>query len=717
MGTDSKAKARRILDASGVPGKAIYVIGTFDTGVTVRSQQTRALNLVWALIEGSVVRTLAPEEERSPDPKFKIAIVGGGFAGLSAAAGLLRKGADAEITVFEQCDTLLPLQHGSDTRWLHPHIYNWPAEGSEASAAMLPVLNWTAARASDVVVQVMAEWKRVIEASSARKPSLYCNTRHLHIHEPAGGKRVQIEWIGEKRDPGTGTTGQNYGGAVGKTGDFDLVVLAVGFGLETGGALSYWRNDTIGQPSLEQPRLTYLVSGQGDGAMVDLLRLRISHYRQDRILGELFGGLEPLLKTIKQVYEDYERNQKSGIFEAFERMRSGAESAFDNVLDVLARRLRRDTDVILHLKLRKLSDLFEYKNTKISFQNKLLVYLLYKCGGFVPSNAKVKTIVQQHAIPDFRVVRRHGTDCGAHLMTILSDSLFAEIQKRRDGANPDPFLQSDRAEWPGGYFGFKGSTSAGESADPESSIRLIWRKEYLPGPTALVATTFCASLAGMLRRHHPENECLRVTLHRAVSFGVEESLQQCCGYFGLNIDPSQESTAARTFPARNATIGLAYRCRRIVRSLQGVQPEELERAMESLHLHTASSKMSPRVRFLIAIPILEPEEVMKFMGPNPVAGIVYVDSTAASFFIEGDLLNEVISLIDGFALGLEQVPSSAVNRIINLPLTAPGRDVPVAESLPSDVAYAFELVPGRLPATTKAFQLNFEYTDFMPVGA
>jgi hypothetical protein len=79
---------------------------------------------------------------------------------------------------------LLPLQQGSDSRWLHPQFYDWPGEGSEAFAAMLPVLNWTAARASDVVVQVLTEWKRVLAQHSdlpTPPPTLYCNTRHLQI--------------------------------------------------------------------------------------------------------------------------------------------------------------------------------------------------------------------------------------------------------------------------------------------------------------------------------------------------------------------------------------------------------------------------------------------------------------------------------------------------------------------------------------------------------
>ena len=34
---------------------ALYIVGSFDSGVTVYSQQVRALNLVWALVERGVV--------------------------------------------------------------------------------------------------------------------------------------------------------------------------------------------------------------------------------------------------------------------------------------------------------------------------------------------------------------------------------------------------------------------------------------------------------------------------------------------------------------------------------------------------------------------------------------------------------------------------------------------------------------------------------------
>jgi NADPH-dependent 2,4-dienoyl-CoA reductase/sulfur reductase-like enzyme len=95
------------------PDHPLYLVGIFARGVTVYSQQIRALNLIWALVEQ---RLLACKVTRAPRERGSIAIIGGGFAGLTAAAALIKKGVYAHITIFEQRDTLLPLQHGSDTR-------------------------------------------------------------------------------------------------------------------------------------------------------------------------------------------------------------------------------------------------------------------------------------------------------------------------------------------------------------------------------------------------------------------------------------------------------------------------------------------------------------------------------------------------------------------------------------------------------------------------
>ena len=74
---------------------------------------------------------------------------------------------------------------------------------------------------------------------------------------------------------------------------FETVILAVGFGLEQRVPAyrdsAYWRNEQIAQPHLAGEKRNYVVSGYGDGALVDLCRLTIERFRQDTILSELFG--------------------------------------------------------------------------------------------------------------------------------------------------------------------------------------------------------------------------------------------------------------------------------------------------------------------------------------------------------------------------------------------------------------------------------------------
>jgi len=715
----NKDAAAELLKTYRVDGTPLYIVGTFDTGVTVFSQQIRALNLAWAAIESELVPAIALPRLQPTRGKCKVAIVGAGFAGLAVAAGLLSKGADADITIFEQRDALLPLQQGSDSRWLHPRIYDWPRKGSQASVAMLPVLNWTAARASDVVVQVLAEWKKVLGEPGRLCPALYCNARHLQIHETSAGTgRLKIEWVGERRNAKDGTASQEPEiGAVGRSDDFDLVILAVGFGLERDGVLSYWRNETIGQPSLDQPRRTFMVSGQGDGAMIDLLRLRVSQYRQDRILDELFNERQELLDAIQGLHRKYsDDTHKVGLFADLEALehQDATKSEFDALRQDLVRRLRRDTDVILHLQVKKLSQLFDPATSRISFQNKLLVYFLYKCGGFVPSALPEEQLVRQHGIHEDRVVRRHGTHRDEQLRDLLSEKLYKAIETRRGGARPDPFSQADKVRWPGGYFDVLGRSK--DSDKIGEAERTHWRKEYLPGPTQLVATAFCAAVAGAILARHPNPGRLRVTLHRAVVFGEEELLQQACDYQGTPDAREARSAAARTFPARNGTIGVAYRCQQIVRSVRAVEPLELNKAMKPLQLHEASRQMSKKVGFVLAIPLLEPAAVRGYTAPSPVIGVVYIDSTAPKFFIDDKELDGLLSMAKELLGALGRAEASPIDRIRNVGLTEVSETIRQPEALPKNVRAVLELVANvELPRTDLPMQINYDYSDFLPV--
>jgi hypothetical protein len=562
-----------------VANRPIYVLGVFESGVTVYSQQVRALNLAFALMESERVKSFAwtKSDKTNLRNKKSIAIIGAGFAGLTVTAGLLKKYANADITIFEERDTLLPLQQGTDSRWLHPRIYDWPADESATNVAMLPILNWTAARASDVVVQILSKWTKLIGdmAKVPRAPMLrlYCNSRHLQVREVQenNARRVQIEWIGERRNPSdAGAVGEGVFAPKGGSEFFDIVILAVGFGLENNATVSYWRNETVGQPSLDQPTRTFLVSGGGDGAIIDLLRLRISQYRQDRILHELFADKPILVRHLRELYRKYAVRPRPGLFLALEDL-AAAHSQDQGEFEVLRRklmtRLRRDTDVILRLRVPTLVELFD-AGKRMSFQNRVLVYLLYKCGAFFPTTAKAKAVIHQHRIPSKQIIRRHGPRPLRHVKRVLSADLFAPIKKKLEEVGTSAFSQPSRVAWSGGYFDMPGPLKDQGRAD--DTIKAEWRKEYLPGATALAATSFCAGIAGMLRSRHAEEGRLRVTLHRAISFGGEEMLQQACEYQGYEI-ASTASAAGRTFPARNATIGLAYTCRRIVRSNRNVE--------------------------------------------------------------------------------------------------------------------------------------------------
>lgn len=689
----------------------IYALGSFDSRVTVLSQQTRALNLAWSLIETKVVpvRTAGAPTVGSAEPSCRIAIVGAGFAGLTFAAGLLRKGAACEIYVFEQRDTLLPLQQGSDTRWLHPHIYDWPADGSEASAAMLPVLNWTAARSSDVVVQVLGEWAQVVEQQEG--VHLFCNTRHLQLTAcSSDAHRARIEWVGEERNVTDGTIRDQEGAARGRSEIFDVVVLAVGFGLEASKA-SYWRNETLGQPSLNEPRRTFLLSGQGDGAMIDLMRIRISQFRQDRILEELFGDKPALVAELRTLRQAFLQDEK-GLFDRFEELladTSPHSEALTEVVARLGRRLRRDTDVVLQLLVRNVAELLEPTNSRMSFQNALLVFLLYRCGGFAPSTEKKQALRARFSIDADSVVERHGVRPLDQLRRMIPENMVGIIEQRRKN-DPQTFgVQRATPMWPGGYFGYIGREADTKTIGDDDRQR--WRKEYLPGPTALVATSLCGAVAGVVERMRPQAKHFRITLHRILSIHGEDLLQQTCDYLGNGLEKTS-ATAGRTFPASAATIGAAYSTRRVVRTPKSVSMPELQKGMEVLKLHDAARRMMPGVSFVLAIPLLQPES--RYFAPSPVAAVLYLDSRDEDFYLEDDEVKQLCRIFQTAARSIESADGVSFGRLRNVqlePLCENSANAP-ASTLATTVLEILEIV--EPPSVAGAFVLNFDHSDLAP---
>ncbi|NVD37651.1 hypothetical protein HT585_02190 [Ensifer sp. HO-A22] len=221
--------------------RSVLVLGSFERRVTVYSQQIRALNLVDALLSQNAVRD-----------DGKIAIVGGGAAGVTAAVALSKAAPNLKaLDLFEARADILQLQKNG-TRYLHPHFYDWPSIGSDEEDAGLPIMNWTAGPAGDVV---RALWNQFDEA---------CRTTRLTFHPNSTVTSLRPSTTSTVRVVTTGT-------AISRI--YDVVILAIGFGLEAfldGDTDSYWKPSALaGAMLVQMQEPSIFISGNGDGGLVD----------------------------------------------------------------------------------------------------------------------------------------------------------------------------------------------------------------------------------------------------------------------------------------------------------------------------------------------------------------------------------------------------------------------------------------------------------------
>lgn len=413
------AERARLVESTFRLNGGLYLLGSLEGGLTVYKQQVRAHNLVWALWE--MLR-------RGETEINNIAIVGGGIAGITTAACCLsRFDENVSIALFEKHWDLCPLQQGSDHRWLHPNIYDWPRYGSRAPGASLPILNWTEGRASDVARTLVRDFYRFGALFGQRQDRLtiYLATEN---NFRINGATNEIEWTAliVKSSPDFEPKKHRQGGLQ----KFTTVILTPGFGLEKSPnkypTHSYWRNEQLAQPNLnKQEPIRYLISGFGDGALIDLCRLTIEWYRQDTILYELFGdnlsGIEEKLEE-----ERSKAGSAANTFNFFNRL----GDLFVSAQEQLRSRLRKDTKVVMHIagKDGKVTSVAGIFGPFSSFQNRMLTFLLYRCGAFTPVFTSLGTAIRKYRIPSQNVICRYGPDALTHVRSLFIKA--RPIQKR-----------------------------------------------------------------------------------------------------------------------------------------------------------------------------------------------------------------------------------------------------------------------------------------------
>lgn len=239
----------------------LYVLGCFDRKKTIFAQQTRALSLCKSLFAHNLLKDKS------------VAIIGAGFGGLTAAVACAELGSN--VTVFEKSSRCLPLQSGNSTRYLHPRLFEWPCEDAFNIETNLPFLNWRAAYSDEVVKTVLSDVT-------------------LQTHNQSG--RIKYHFNAEVEDFGSelSTHGRKitvYGNDRTIEELFDVVIIAIGFGVEDHRVMGvrcphYWDNDAISQVGFLtelRPR-NILISGTGDGALIDVIRAAVRDFRHDQIL-------------------------------------------------------------------------------------------------------------------------------------------------------------------------------------------------------------------------------------------------------------------------------------------------------------------------------------------------------------------------------------------------------------------------------------------------
>lgn len=287
--------AQDILDAMRVPtGLAppwnVFQLGCVSTPLNFASQQRRAFKLTWALDHAGLLKGK------------QIAVVGAGLAGITAGLVGLLRGA-ARVSLYDRTHELMPYQDGAVHRYVHPMIFRWPEENAEQEATDFPILNWKENTADAIRRVVLEQAETLLEAcygarGADRNAKLFqhrvgCDVRHV---VPSSDGRVQL--LAEGQQSTEVKARRQYlpvGPIRNYQASYDVVIAAVGYGLEAEfpglSFRSYWHLDTLSQPTIRGhwPK-RWLVSGTGDGGLIDAVRLRLFDLDQRRLTTVLTGG-------------------------------------------------------------------------------------------------------------------------------------------------------------------------------------------------------------------------------------------------------------------------------------------------------------------------------------------------------------------------------------------------------------------------------------------
>jgi hypothetical protein len=258
------------------PRKKTYFIGPYGKRVSFASQQQRALNTVWALHDAKEIKQ-----------GTRAAVIGAGLCGLTTVAALLAK--KCLVYVYDVLPDVLEFQARASHRFVHPTINFWP-EAAIRPTTQFPFFDWFESICSANNLRLREEWKSHFRDLTNR---VYLESEVTAVvYDPDSGK-VKVSATGGSAPP---------------IAEYDIAIVATGFGAEetvTGvRPTPYWEPDFLSRKAQEIKDI--VVSGTGDGGLVDALRAAHSHFEDGRLVIKLAQHLDDtgIKELIKKAEED-----------------------------------------------------------------------------------------------------------------------------------------------------------------------------------------------------------------------------------------------------------------------------------------------------------------------------------------------------------------------------------------------------------------------------
>lgn len=327
----------------------VYGLGQF-TPVSIRDQIVRAHYLIAALVETGELT-----------PASKLIICGGGFAGVACALSAHAAGlGEDKILLIDQNEVCLGLQAKNTTRWLDPVQYDWPARHWDAEVWPVP----------GTITGLFSSLPELKASTSSKWAQIYFNSLLGTGIELMLNERV-CNWSTERSGQVKVTLESDVGKKRPKAPHFaDVLIMAVGFGSEISNfedlsgeqhaAIPFWSDDKFESVDQGLPEFgPILVSGSGDGALQDFVRLTCGVSSVRTLIFDLYKITSPTSKWKAAFeglwhWEDHAKKSRNFFTQEYDECEvlSRLQKAYDAAVDELISDSEDWAKVTEHLNVR-----------------------------------------------------------------------------------------------------------------------------------------------------------------------------------------------------------------------------------------------------------------------------------------------------------------------------------------------------------------------------